>query len=278
MPPVQPDKKERARINRRARRSKIRQNASNTIPTPGPSGGGAVPNVTAAPRRNNNGGGGGGNGGGGNGTGNVSNPAAPLDDIPKQHTNSPIWDTVDPGLYGQFFNDPGVAATKWMGANGIDSNRSGGAAAIFDDLAQFAPALWELTQGGNGASTDLTYAQYLDFVDSFLKDYSTSVSEGGGGQYDPRAMMQNLFGAGPQAGSGLDKILNNPSLDPGQQRDVLLGMVNAGLGSTMPGNLVSAIMAGIDNDAKSWQANFDLDDPQALLDYLKTKPSVSSLF
>lgn len=259
---------------KRRRRKRIRDSASNAAPqAPGPSGGGSLPTPAANPPRN--GGGGGGNGGGGG-----DKQAAPLTDIPSVRPNSPVWSGVEPDRAGDFFTDPGMAATYWQSQKGYDPTRSTGAAAIFDDLSQYAPGLWELTQGMNTNKTDMDFAQYLDFVDKFLGDYSTPFGEGGG-LYDASSLMQGLFGGGgPQAGSGLDSILNDPLMDPNQQRSALLGVIQAGLGTSLPGAIVNSIMHAIDQEAKMWGGSFKTGDPnqQSLLQYLKTRPVMKGMY
>lgn len=259
---------------RRRRRKKIRDNASNASPqSPGPSGGGALPTPAGEAPRNRGGGGGGGGGDA------PSKPAAPLGDVPEVRPNSPVWSGVSPGRAGDFFTDPGMAATLWQSKNGYDPSRSSGAAAVFDDLAQYAPGLWELTQGATTNKTDMDFAQYLDFVDRYLSDYSTPFGEGGG-LYDASSLMGNLFNGSLPQGSGLDAILNDPLMDVNQQRSALLGVIQAGLGTSLPGSIVNSIMHAIDQEAKIYGGEWKLDDPQqkSLLEYLKTRPVMQGMY
>lgn len=274
MPPVQPDKKERARINRRARRSKIRQNASNTIPTPGPSGGGAVPNVTAAPRRNNNGGGGGGGGNGGGGglggsTNTVPNPE-PVDTLKPQNS---IWDNVPGAQYEQYRLDPSLAASKWLQNQGYDTTHAGGVTKLISDLAAFAPQLFYLTQGGTDNPQQAGNAAYMDFVDNFLTQYTTP----GGGTIDPLMVGNTLFGGDNiSEGSALDALLNAPGMSTAAQINALLGFASAGLSTSMGDTVTNALMSVLDQEARDWQANMKLDpnNPDGTLtEYLKNTPT-----
>lgn len=190
-----------------------------------------------------------GNSGGGGGGG--QRPAGPLDDVPTVVPRSPVWGDVEPSRYGDFYADPSLARNMWMQANGIDPMNAGGMTRVLDDLAQYAPALWKLTQLGGQGEQDIDFAQFLDFADQFLNTYTRSANEGGG-IYDP-SVVGNMFGN--LDGTALGTVLNNPALDPSQQVNQVMGLLQGGLGTSVPSDILSAIMSSAEEAGKGFSAN-----------------------
>lgn len=261
MPPGGASASERARtyrrnLNRRKRRDKRAGRNTNdrindgsqlderpaSIASGGGGGGGSGGGVGA--------GGGGGSGGGSGGGGTTV--AGPLEDVPQVRPRSNAWNDVEINRFGDLYRDPTLARAAWMESQGLDSQRAGGMTRILDDLAQYAPQLWQLTQLGNvSGEEDITFAQYLDFVDQYLRDYTKTPGEGGG-LYSPSIIGDTLFGN--LEGSTLDLLLNNPNADPATQVNQVLGLVTGGLATSVPGDIANAILAALDEEGSLFAA------------------------
>lgn len=267
-----------ARAERAARRKRKRSKTGQGTNAPNP----AAPNestpITSLGDYTGQGPSGGGAGGGSGNTGwdaaKGNDTVAPPLDMSNLGTSTPsrsVWGDVPGALYADYVQDPSLAAVKWMENMGIDANRSGGMAAIFDDLANLAPQLFTLTQqGGQAGDEGAGFGSYLDFVDEFLNTYGRS-ADAGGGAFRPDMVGDILFGGeGYNPDSPLGYSLNNPEMSAAEQINNLLGFSSAGLSATMPGNIASAIMQQMNYEAKKWQANQDPLNPSGTLtDYMK---------
>lgn len=211
----------------------------------------------------------GGNGGGGGSGG--SQGAPPLDDTgPKFHPNSPEFQDQSELWGQQALDDPTIAATRWMQQNGFDTMNASGITRLINDLSDYAPQLFYLTQGGGGNS-QLSTSGYLDFVSQFLDQYTKPYNQGGGG-FSPNLAGNILFGNGGfEDGSMLDNYLNDPGMTPGQQINALLGMAGGAMGVSMPAAAANAMLSALDQEARNWMANLKMDpsNPDGTLrDYL----------
>lgn len=136
------------------------------------------------------------------------------------------------------FSNPETLATSWLQGQGVDPLKGGGLPAVYQDLAQLLPQLFVLTQGtqgGQGSAAGVGINSFLDYVNQFLNQYS----QPGSGTVSPD-IINNLFSNGDN--SLLSNILNDPSADPSQQADALLGMLGAGLGASLPGPIANAYL------------------------------------
>lgn len=170
----------------------------------------------------------------------------PLFGSDMQTPRSSFGQQFKPASFPDLYTNPEVLASAWMGGKGIDPQTSGGMHKVYQDLAQVMPQLFQLTQGGGGFD-QAGFASFIDFANQFLNQYSTP----GGGVISPSA-VGNIFSAGDNSALGM--MLNNPSLDPSQQANLLLGLVGGGLATSVPGALASAAMGNAEAMAGDWMA------------------------
>jgi hypothetical protein len=138
------------------------------------------------------------------------------------------------------FSNPETLATSWLQGQGVDPLAGGGLPAVYQDLAQILPQLFVLTQGGQGgpgSAAGVGVNSFLDYVNQFLNQYSTP----GSGTVSAN-VIGNLFGGAGQQGSLISNIVNDPSADPSQQADALLGLLGSGLGASLPGPIANAYL------------------------------------
>lgn len=166
-------------------------------------------------------------------------------------------------MYPDLYANPDWMANDWMRGQGIDPLASGGMGKVYDDLAQIIPQLWMLTQGTGGPQHN-EYGGFLDFAGQMLNQYSTP----GAGVISP-SVISNLFNA-PQ-GSTLNAMLNNPSADPTQQMNTLLGLIGGGLATGMPGPIAGAYMGQAEQMGQDWASGKAKGQGGTFADYLKNQ-------
>lgn len=168
--------------------------------------------------------------------------------------------------YPDLFSNPDLLAGKWLDQVGMNPQAGGGMQKVYEDLANVMPQLFFLTQGAEGnQASDVEYARFLDFAESFLGGMSTP----GSGNISSD-VIGNIFSAGGD--SPLNKFLNNPNLDTAQQMSNLLGLVGGGLSTSMPGAMASAYAGEAEQLAKDWynkQASSTPDQATSLVDFLR---------
>lgn len=196
----------------------------------------------------------------------TSGPTATLDNVPMSTPRSALGQDYTGAYYPDLFSNPDLLAQKWGDMAGLTPQNGGGMQKVYQDLANVMPQLFFLTQGANGnQASDVEYARFLDFAESFLNGMSTP----GGGNISSD-VIGNIFSAGGD--SPLSKFLNNPNLDTAQQMSNLLGLVGGGLSTSMPGAMASAYAGDAEQLAKQWynqQASSAPGQSTSLVDYLR---------
>lgn len=165
--------------------------------------------------------------------------------------------------YPDLWTNPEVLAGDWMGGQGITPQGGGGMWKVYSDLAQVMPQLFQLTQG-TGGPKGATFASFLDYANQFLNQYSTP----GAGTVSP-SVVGNLFTAGDN--SPLGAMLNNPQLDPAQQANLLLGLMGAGLATSMPGATAGGYLGNAEAMAQQWMGEKAKGKGGTFQDYLASQ-------
>lgn len=178
---------------------------------------------------------GGGGGGGGRDSGTQST-VPPLSGLDTQQSRTPFGRSFSEDMGLDVFANPEIASNQFMRNQGMDPLRGGGMTKVMNDLAAVMPDLFFLTQGNRvgGALEGLGAPSFLDFAGEFLNNMGTP-----GGGYIAPSVTANLFS---KADSPLQAFLNDPNADTATQINRLLGMMGAGLQTTIPPQILAAVM------------------------------------
>lgn len=180
---------------------------------------------------------------------NAATNVPPMHGMDTQTARTAFGKQFTPDMGLDVFANPEVAATQFMRNQGMDPMRGGGMTKVMNDLAQVMPDLFFLTQGTGvkGAGMGLGAPSFLDFAGQFLNGQSTP----GGGFVSPD-IIGNLFG---KQDSPLNAFLNDPNADAATQISRLIGMMGAGLQTTIPPQILQAILGTAQQSGTDYMAD-----------------------